>query len=120
MMRSTLTVAVMSALLMTGCSGMLAPSYQRSASPVPASWPKGPAYASNSTSDAGQVVDMGWREFIVDAKLQKLVELSLANNRDLRISALKIEKARAQYGIARADLFPSISASAAGTHACFS
>jgi multidrug efflux system outer membrane protein len=114
-MRSTLTVAVLAALL-TGCSGMLAPSYQRPASPVPASWPVGPAYGNAAQADASQIADMGWREFIVDAKLQKLVETALSNNRDLRISALKIEKARAQYGIARADLFPSISASVAGNH----
>jgi multidrug efflux system outer membrane protein len=114
MMRSTLTVAVVAALL-TGCSGMLAPSYQRPASPVPASWPTGPAYGKAQGS--GNVADIGWREFILDQKLQKLVEMSLANNRDLRISALKIEKARAAYGIARADLFPSISATATGTHA---
>lgn len=116
MMRSTLSVAVLAALL-TGCSGMLAPSYQRPASPVPASWPTGQAYAPSQPAGEAQVADIGWREFIVDAKLQKLVEMALANNRDLRISALKIEKARAQYGIARADLFPSINVTAAGNHA---
>jgi multidrug efflux system outer membrane protein len=37
-----------------------------------------------------------------------VIELALANNRDLRISALNIERARAQYGIERAALLPSI------------
>jgi len=116
MIRSTLSMAVLAALL-SGCSGMLAPGYQRPAAPVTAQWPTGPAYGAPSAADDASAADIGWREFILDARLKKLVEIALANNRDLRISALDIEKARAQYGIARADLFPSISATANGDHA---
>lgn len=116
MMRTTLSVAVLAALL-TGCSGLLAPDYHRPDAPVPTAWPTGPAYDKAPKGQSVNADEIGWREFIVDARLRQLVELALANNRDLRISALNIEKARAQYGIARADLFPSINASAAGTHA---
>jgi len=111
MKRSLLSAAVLAALL-TGCGSLLAPSDQRPAAPVPAAWPTGPSYGAPV---AGQAADIGWREFILDDRLKKLVELTLANNRDLRLSALNIEKARAQYGIARADLFPSISATAANS-----
>jgi multidrug efflux system outer membrane protein len=44
-----------------------------------------------------------------------VVELALANNRDLRVAALNIERARAQYGIARAGLFPTWTAGAGGS-----
>ena len=37
--------------------------------------------------------------------LEKVIELALSNNRDLRIAALNVEKARALYGVQRADLF---------------
>jgi multidrug efflux system outer membrane protein len=49
-----------------------------------------------------------------DARLQRLVEAALQNNRDLRIAILNVEAARAQYAIARAGLFPSVSANVAG------
>jgi multidrug efflux system outer membrane protein len=115
MMQRLLTVAVAAALL-TGCSGLLAPAYQRPAAPVPAAWPTGPAYDKALQPSDKTAADIGWRSFILDARLQKLVEKALANNRDLRVAALNIEKARAQYGISRADMFPTISATGAGTH----
>ncbi|MES2921733.1 MAG: efflux transporter outer membrane subunit [Verrucomicrobiota bacterium] len=52
--------------------------------------------------------DIAWQKFFTDPRLRKLVETALANNRDLRIAALNVEQARAQYGISRAELFPSI------------
>jgi len=46
----------------------------------------------------------------VDHGDRKRQALALANNRDLRVAALNIEQARAQYRIQRADLFPTIGA----------
>lgn len=50
--------------------------------------------------------------------LEKVIELALSNNRDLRIAALNVENARALYGVQRADLFPTVAAAAsnATTH----
>jgi outer membrane protein TolC len=45
-----------------------------------------------------------------------LQALALANNRDLRLASLNVEKAQAQYRIKRADLFPTLDASVSGTH----
>ncbi|PKU25697.1 efflux transporter outer membrane subunit [Telmatospirillum siberiense] len=95
------------ALLLAGCS--LIPSYDRPAAPISSIWPLGRA-----EEPVAPVADIGWREFFTDPRLQKLIELSLSNNRDLRVAALNVEAARAQYQIQRADLFPSISASASG------
>jgi multidrug efflux system outer membrane protein len=107
-------------LLISGCT--LAPTYQRPAAPINGQWPSGPAYAGDvaqtsaaQSSVQGAAADIGWREFFADARLQKLIELALANNRDLRVAALKVEQTRAQYQIKRADLLPSISATAAGS-----
>jgi multidrug efflux system outer membrane protein len=61
--------------------------------------------------EAGRAAaDIGWREFFTDPRLQQLIELTLANNRDLRVAALNVEAQRAQYRIQRADLLPTISA----------
>ncbi|NMC96805.1 MAG: efflux transporter outer membrane subunit, partial [Deltaproteobacteria bacterium] len=54
------------------------------------------------------VAELPWREFIPDEKLQKVIETALLNNRDLRIAALNVERARAYHGIQRAELLPSV------------
>lgn len=105
------TLISMAALaLLAGCS--LAPTYERPATPAPASWPTGPSYKADTASAGAQpVADIAWRDFFADARLRQVIELALANNRDLRVSILNIEKARATYGIERAALIPSLSAS---------
>ncbi|NMG30384.1 AdeC/AdeK/OprM family multidrug efflux complex outer membrane factor [Aromatoleum evansii] len=102
----TLVVAV-AAAFMGACS--LIPAYERPAAPVPAAFPDAPA-GTASASEAP-----AWRDYFADPRLRELVELALANNRDLRIAALNIERARVQYGIQRAELFPSISANGSQT-----
>lgn len=97
-------------LALSGCMN-LQPNYQRPAAPVPGQWSQ--PLNEPGLADAG----MDWKDFFVDARLRDTVRLALANNRDLRVAALDIEKARAQYRIQRADLFPSIEATATGSRA---
>ena len=103
----TLTV-VLAATLASACS--MIPDYQRPAAPVPASFPQRPQAAAATPADA-----IAWRDYFADAQLREVIALALANNRDLRIAALNIEQARAQYRIQRADLFPRSAPSAAQT-----
>jgi multidrug efflux system outer membrane protein len=99
------------AALLSACS--LAPVYERPAAPMAADWPSGPSYKpATAAADAQPAADMLWRDFFIDARLRKVIALALANNRDLRVSALNIERARAQYGIQRAALLPSIALTA--------
>jgi len=88
----------------------MAPAYKRPDAPVPASWPTGPAYKDRGADKTGPGADMGWREFYADEKLQKVIDLALNNNRDLRVAALNIEKARAVYRIQRAQILPTVNA----------
>lgn len=93
--------------LQTGCN--LAPRYTRPEAPVPSAWPTGAAYAGNGTATGTpEAQSLPWREFLGDAKLQQLVEMALTNNRDLRLAVLNVERARAYYGIRRADLLPAV------------
>lgn len=103
------------ALIVTGCS--LEPDYERPATPVASAWPEGPAYAQQVPAKSGEPLlgDIGWRDFFKSEPLRKLIATSLANNRDLRVAALNIETARAQYRVQRADLFPAVSAGGSGT-----
>jgi multidrug efflux system outer membrane protein len=115
MMKHTL-VATAVALLAAGCS--LQPTYERPDAPVSATFPKGGVYESQPNAKDGRsanalaAADIGWRDFFADPRLQRIEELALKNNRDLRVSMLNVEAAQARYQITRAGLFPSIDASA--------
>jgi multidrug efflux system outer membrane protein len=101
-------------VLLAGCS--LIPDYHRPSLPTAGNWPSGPAYGPAANGHAGEpvVADIGWRDFFTDPSLQRLIELTLANNRDLRVAVLNVEAARAQYQIQRADLFPTVEATGSG------
>jgi multidrug efflux system outer membrane protein len=112
------TLAGLTVLALSAC-GSLAPDYQRPDAPVPAGWPNGPAYTHNAkpVEAAPDTAKPDWRAFISEPKLQRVIELALTNNRDLRSAALAIEKAQAQYQIQGAALFPHIGINAADTAA---
>ncbi|MDR2875283.1 MAG: AdeC/AdeK/OprM family multidrug efflux complex outer membrane factor [Methylobacillus sp.] len=101
MNKTLISLALATAL--AGCASM-APDYERPQAPVADTW------GVDAKPGERDVTDIGWREFFVDEKLRKLVELALANNRDLRVAALNIEQARAQYRIRRSDLYPTVTA----------
>jgi multidrug efflux system outer membrane protein len=97
------------AALVAGCS--LQPVYERPAAPVAAAYPTGVAYqpsAGGSDNATLPASDIGWRDFLTDPRLQRLVEFALANNRDLRVAALNVAQTQAQYRIQRAALFPQV------------
>ncbi|WP_428417406.1 AdeC/AdeK/OprM family multidrug efflux complex outer membrane factor [Methylibium sp.] len=111
--RGRLTLLATAAL--AGCMN-LAPTYERPAVPVAAEWPQGEAYGEPAGAGSVAASDLAWREVFVDAPLQRTIELALSNNRNLRVAALNIEQARAQYQIQRADLFPTVAASGEAVH----
>ncbi len=49
---------------------------------------------------AAAAADIGWRDFFTDPTLEALIEQALANNRDLRVAVLNVERARALYRVA--------------------
>jgi multidrug efflux system outer membrane protein len=63
-------------------------------------------------------VDLGWRAFLIDPRLDALIDAALLHNRDLAASIARIDVARGVYRIQGADRFPSpvISATAAKSH----
>lgn len=114
-MRRSFLALPLAAVLLSGCS--LIPDFVRPAAPVPTAWPEGPAYrrppvAVAANADPTVAADaIGWREVLRDPQLQRVVELALANNRDLRTAALNVAQAEAQYRIQRGELFPQVGAS---------
>lgn len=92
-------------VLLSGCASM-APPYTTPALPVAA------AYATSGLPDGASAASIAWRDYFTDPQLQTLIELALVNNRDLRTAVLRVDEARAAYGIQRAELFPTLSAQA--------
>jgi outer membrane protein, multidrug efflux system len=102
MKRQLSVMAVVAAL--TACT--MEPHYERPAAPVPVTWTDKDQPSNNATP----ATQMGWRDFFPDRNMQRLIEIALANNRDLRVAALNVQATQAQYRIQRSDLFPTIAA----------
>lgn len=104
---------VIASLMLAGCINMQ-PNYERPAAPIPAQWQpsSGQAKLTGDTLSA----ELGWEQFFTDNELKKLIRQALENNRDLRVASLNIEKARAQYQIQRAALFPKVNGTVSGTN----
>lgn len=103
-MLKKVTPLLVAPLLFGACS--VAPGFERPQAPVANRWP---------TGEAGDTGEIDWKGFFNDARLRKLVELSLVNNRDARVAALNVEQIRAQYRIQRSALFPTIGAGTSAT-----
>ncbi|MES2174294.1 MAG: efflux transporter outer membrane subunit [Pseudomonadota bacterium] len=102
-----LSLSAVSLLALAGCN--MAPTYVRPTAPVPATLPSGEAYAP---VQAGQKAGLAWTELVGDTKLRSVIELALANNRDLRVAIANIQSARAQYKVQRAAQLPTVTADA--------
>lgn len=107
MKRTLLPTALAAALLLSGCA--LAPVYHRPAAPVARAYP-----GEAAGPEAGlAAADIGWRDFLRDARLQRLVELALQDNRDLRVAMLDVERVRAAYRVQQAATLPQLNLDAA-------
>jgi outer membrane protein TolC len=53
---------------------------------------------------------LAWGDWVRDPGLRRQVEAALANNRDLRVAALNVERARAQLDASLADRYPTLGA----------
>ncbi len=109
MRKLVLVILIGASVFLCGCPRPV--QYARPEMPVPAAWPEGEA---GRLSDAGAppAAEVKWRDFFEDRRLGSVIELALANNRDLRAAALHVEKVRALYRIQSAELNPVIAASA--------
>ena len=107
---------IVASLLLLGALSActLMPHYQRPQSPVPNRWPADAGKAAAAASASVSADQIGWRDFFADPKLQRLVEIALENNRNLRIAVLNVAASEAQFRVERGNLFPAISATGAG------
>jgi len=103
------------ALWLAGCSFI--PTFSRPAAPVAESFPTVAAAPALPTAEANarSAAETEWQAFFKDARLKRLIELALQNNRDLRVAVLNIEQTRAKLQVARADQLPTVNAGINGS-----
>jgi multidrug efflux system outer membrane protein len=81
------------------------PEYHRPAAPVAALFPNAPPTRNDTAAK-----DLSRRRFIAEERLNRIIDLALLNNRDLRIAALNVLQTRAQYQVTRSASFPTLDA----------
>lgn len=102
-------VAMMvSAIILSGCA--VGPNYKRPVITAPPQFRGVPDPAQAAVS--ASLADTKWFDLFKDDKLTDLVNTALAQNYDLRIASARIMEARAQLGIQRSNLFPTLSGNA--------
>ena len=104
-MKLRLAVALGLAGLVTGCA--VGPNYQRPTVTTPAAF-----RGAEQVPTAVSLADTKWPDVFQDEALKQLVTTALQDNFDLRIASQRILEARAQLGITRSQLLPTLSGSA--------
>jgi multidrug efflux system outer membrane protein len=104
-----LALAMASAPLLASCAPV-GPNYVRPrvATPDQYRFVQGPAQAES-------LADAPWWQIFSDPALQALIREGVANNLDLRAAVARLERARAQVGIAKSFFYPQVGGTATYT-----
>src|SRR5450830_1455630 len=98
---SALPLALAGALLLGACAH----------TPEPLALPAAPVagvYAEASSPTDPAAPTLAWRSYFTDPALQALITQALANNRDLRIAAARVQQSQAAWGLQHAASLPSV------------
>ena len=92
-------------LFLSGCA--VGPNYHSPQTSAPAHWSE--PLAGGETNAPVAITD--WWKTFHDSELDRLIERAVRSNLDLRIAQARVREARAQYGIASDDLWPTLDGS---------
>ncbi len=95
-------IAAILAISLTGCA--VGPNYKRPQVAVPETFRGSPP----ATPAPPSLADTKWDALFGDDTLNQLIRTALDRNFDVRIAAERVQQARAQLGITRADQFPFV------------
>jgi multidrug efflux system outer membrane protein len=107
-MKKQLITGVVVVGLLAGCT--VGPKYRKPMVQSPEAF-RGASDAV-ATPDPNSLADLKWFEVFKDEQLRELIGTALVNNYDLNQAVARIQTARANLGIARADQFPEVTAGA--------
>jgi len=101
-------LAALTTILVLGCK--VGPNYRRPLIHPPDVFRGGGD--ETQPADVTSLADLKWFEVFKDERLQELIRTTLRQNYDLRDAVARVDAARANLGITRADQFPSINVTA--------
>ena len=90
------------ALVLAGC--LVGPDYKRPPTDPPVQF----RFVAPQELDRASVADLAWFELFQDDAVRELIQTALIQNYDLQIATARVLQARAQVGIVRSQLFPTI------------
>jgi NodT family efflux transporter outer membrane factor (OMF) lipoprotein len=110
--RLALLTGLASAVALTGCT--LGPDFQRPGWASPESWFAGPkeTVAPAHSIPIAEPVDPEWWALFRDPQLTGLVQRVAGENLDVKTASIRLTESRAQLGVARAALFPTLNGNA--------
>ncbi|MBW8845538.1 MAG: efflux transporter outer membrane subunit [Burkholderiales bacterium] len=111
-MKTTLSLIALAALL-AACAGP-EPKKPTAAEAAQAALPA-PAFPNAGGSGATAAAELPWAQAFQGTRLQQLIPLALANNRDLRVAVANIDAARATAAARDADLWPTVNVGISGS-----
>ncbi len=103
-------VLAFAVLTLSGC--VLGPNYKRPQLELPGEFRGAPAPGADFSVS---IADTKWQDLFPDQILNQMVTTALKQNFDLRIAAERVEEARAQLGVTRANQFPLVQGQAGFT-----
>ena len=92
-------------LFLAGCA--VGPNYKRPMVPVPDRF-----YGDERAAEARSLADVPWWGVFDDPILKGLIEEAVRNGFDARLSAARVQEARARYGVVRSQFYPAVDYSA--------
>src|SRR6188768_4101964 len=102
------SASLLCCVLALGCK--VGPNYERPKMPAPEKFRGVEANAAAQES----IANIPWWELFKDEQLRELIKVALEQNRDLKIATERIEEARLNFGISKADLYPHLQAQVFG------
>lgn len=114
-MKKTYISILLTATLLSSCS--MIPEYQQPTGANDTFWKSGAnSETSESAVEENQLTaNIAWQSFFVSEPLRQVIAIALENNKDLKTAVLNVEKARANFGIQKADLYPHLDGQAGST-----
>ena len=106
------SAGLLTAILLAGCAAV-GPDYAAPERATPATW-RGAAAAGVAVAPTAPTDLANWWRQLDDPTLTGLIEQALQTSLDLRTAQAKLREARARRALAGAELFPTVSGSAAG------
>jgi outer membrane protein, multidrug efflux system len=95
-----IAASIIAATIVGGCA--IGPDYKRPSVAEPGT------FRGQAAAEAASLADAPWWEVFQDPILKYLIQQALRGNYDVRIAVARVQEARANFRVARSDLYPSL------------